>query len=75
MAVSKDGRILESRMYSCMTGVPNDPYGLTVPLNSQCTLLGPYVVPAYDSTFTAVFTNLPDRHALSRCPDGNMASS
>ena len=22
-----------------------DPYGLTVPINSQCTLLGPYVVP------------------------------
>ncbi len=34
-----------------------DPYGLTVPINSQCTLLGPYVVPHYDSTFTAVFTN------------------
>lgn len=34
-----------------------DPYGLTVPLNSQCTLLGCYVVPAYDSRFTAVFTN------------------
>src|SRR6202008_2505011 len=28
-------------------------------INSQCTLLGPYVIPAYDSTFTAVFTNLP----------------
>jgi CO/xanthine dehydrogenase Mo-binding subunit len=36
-----------------------DPYGLTVPINSQCTLLGPYVVPSYDSTFTQVFTNLP----------------
>ena len=36
-----------------------DPYGLTVPINSQCTLLGPYVVPNYDSTFTAVFTNKP----------------
>jgi CO/xanthine dehydrogenase Mo-binding subunit len=36
-----------------------DPYGLTVPINSQCTLLGPYVVPSYDSSFTAVFTNLP----------------
>ena len=34
-----------------------DPYGLTVPLNSQCTLLGPYRVPAYDSEFRAVFTN------------------
>jgi CO/xanthine dehydrogenase Mo-binding subunit len=31
---------------------------LTVPINSQCTLLGPYVVPSYDSTFTQVFTNL-----------------
>jgi aerobic carbon-monoxide dehydrogenase large subunit len=30
-----------------------------VPINSQCTLLGPYVVPNYDSTFTAVFTNKP----------------
>ena len=30
-----------------------------MPLNSQCTLLGPYVVPAYDSRFTAVFTSLP----------------
>ena len=30
-----------------------------MPLNSQCTLLGPYVVPAYDSWFTAIFTTLP----------------
>ena len=30
-----------------------------MPLNTQCTLLGPYVVPAYDSRFTAVFTTLP----------------
>ncbi|MCA9965571.1 MAG: xanthine dehydrogenase family protein molybdopterin-binding subunit [Anaerolineales bacterium] len=35
------------------------PYGLTVPLNSQCTLLGPYDVPCYYSEFTAVFTNKP----------------
>ncbi len=34
-----------------------DPYGLTVPINSQCTLLGQYGVPAYDSEFKAVFTN------------------
>ncbi|MGE5074047.1 MAG: molybdopterin cofactor-binding domain-containing protein [Anaerolineae bacterium] len=33
------------------------PYGLTVPLNSQCTLLGPYHIPNYYSEFTAVFTN------------------
>lgn len=33
------------------------PYGLTVPLNSQCTLLGPYDIQNYYSEFTAVFTN------------------
>jgi carbon-monoxide dehydrogenase large subunit len=36
-----------------------DPYGLTVPLNSQCTLLGPYDIRHYYSEFTAVFTNKP----------------
>ncbi len=36
-----------------------DPYGLTVPINSQCTLLGPYAVPHYESEFRAVFTNKP----------------
>jgi len=35
------------------------PYGLTVPINSQCTLLGPYVVPAYDSTFHGGVHQLP----------------
>jgi carbon-monoxide dehydrogenase large subunit len=59
MAVSKDGRILGIKDVFLHDGGAYDPYGLTVPLNSQCTLLGPYVVPAYDSTFTAVFTNLP----------------
>jgi CO/xanthine dehydrogenase Mo-binding subunit len=34
-----------------------DPYGLTVPINSQCTLLGPYNIPHYRSEFKAVFTN------------------
>jgi carbon-monoxide dehydrogenase large subunit len=34
-----------------------DPYGLTVPINSQCTLLGPYSIPNYYSEFKAVFTN------------------
>jgi len=35
------------------------PYGLTVPLNSQCTLLGPYHIPHYYSEFKALFTNKP----------------
>jgi carbon-monoxide dehydrogenase large subunit len=59
IAISCDGRILGVKdVFLHDTGAYN-PYGLTVPINSQCTLLGPYVIPAYDSTFTAVFTNLP----------------
>jgi len=59
IAVDRDGRILGVKdVFLHDTGAYN-PYGLTVPINSQCTLLGPYLVPAYDSTFTAVFTNLP----------------
>jgi CO/xanthine dehydrogenase Mo-binding subunit len=38
------------------TGAYN-PYGLTVPLNSQCTLLNCYDIPAYESRFRAVYTN------------------
>ena len=59
IAVASDGRILGIKDVFLHDGGAYDPYGLTVPINSQCTLLGPYVVPAYDSTFTAVFTNLP----------------
>jgi len=59
IALSRDGRILGVKdVFLHDTGAYN-PYGLTVPINSQCTLLGPYVVPNYDSTFTAVFTNKP----------------
>jgi len=59
IALDDEGRILGVKdVFLHDTGAYN-PYGLTVPLNSQCTLLGPYVIPAYDSTFTAVFTNLP----------------
>src|SRR5580700_1594034 len=59
IALSADGQILGIKdTFLHDTGAYN-PYGLTVPINSQCTLLGPYVVPNYDSTFTAVFTNKP----------------
>jgi carbon-monoxide dehydrogenase large subunit len=58
IALDKDGRILGLKdEFLFDTGAYN-PYGLTVPINSQCTMLGPYVVPNYDSTFTSVFTNL-----------------
>src|SRR5882724_7753432 len=59
MALSRDGKILGVKDVFLHDGGAYDPYGLTVPINSQCTLLGPYVVPSYDSTFTQVFTNLP----------------
>ena len=59
IALAADGRILGVRDEFLHDSGAYDPYGLTVPLNSQCTLLGPYVVPAYDSRFTAVFTTLP----------------
>ena len=59
IALTRDGRILGVKdVFLHDTGAYN-PYGLTVPINSQCTLLGPYVIPNYDSTFTAIFTNKP----------------
>lgn len=57
IAVDAEGRILGVRDVFLHDTGAYDPYGLTVPLNSQCTLLGPYHVPAYDSTFSAIFTN------------------
>jgi carbon-monoxide dehydrogenase large subunit len=59
IALTRDGRILGIKDNFLHDTGAYDPYGLTVPINSQCTLLGPYVVPSYDSTFTAVFTNKP----------------
>jgi carbon-monoxide dehydrogenase large subunit len=59
MALASDGRILGIKDAFLHDTGAYDPYGLTVPLNSQCTLLGPYVVPAYESELRAVFTNKP----------------
>jgi aerobic carbon-monoxide dehydrogenase large subunit len=57
IAFSADGKILGIRDFFLHDTGAYDPYGLTVPINSQCTLLGPYDVPAYHSEFRAVFTN------------------
>jgi aerobic carbon-monoxide dehydrogenase large subunit len=57
MALTKNGKILaikDSFLYDTGAYIP---YGLTVPLNAQCTLLGMYKVPNYYSEFKAVFTN------------------
>jgi carbon-monoxide dehydrogenase large subunit len=57
IALTRDGIILGVKDSFLHDTGAYDPYGLTVPLNSQCTLMGPYRVPAYDSEFRAVFTN------------------
>ena len=59
IALTKEGRILGVHDVFLHDTGAYDPYGLTVPLNSQCTLLGPYDIPDYHSEFTAVFTNKP----------------
>ncbi|GAB4264845.1 MAG: molybdopterin-dependent oxidoreductase [Candidatus Promineifilaceae bacterium] len=58
-AFAEDGRVLAIRDRFLHDQGAYAPYGLTVPLNSQCTLLGPYDIPAYYSEFTALFTNKP----------------
>jgi carbon-monoxide dehydrogenase large subunit len=59
MALTRDGRILGVRDVFIHDSGAYDPYGLTVPINSQCTLLGPYDVPSYYGEFTMVFTSKP----------------
>jgi carbon-monoxide dehydrogenase large subunit len=57
IALTGEGRILGVRDVFLHDSGAYDPYGLTVPINSQCTLLGPYDIPNYYSEFKAVFTN------------------
>ncbi len=59
IALTSDGRVLGVKDVFLHDTGAYAPYGLTVPINSQCTLLGPYHVPNYYSEFTAVFTNKP----------------
>ena len=59
IALKDDGTILGVKDVFLHDAGAYAPYGLTVPINSQCTLLGPYVVPSYHSEFSSVFTNKP----------------
>jgi carbon-monoxide dehydrogenase large subunit len=59
IALTRDGKVLGVRDVFLHDGGAYDPYGLTIPINSQCTLLGVYDIASYDSTFTQVFTTLP----------------
>lgn len=57
MALDADGHILGVKDSFLHDNGAYDPYGLTVPINSQCTLLGCYRVPSYLSEFKSIFTN------------------
>jgi carbon-monoxide dehydrogenase large subunit len=57
IAFDQDGHILGVHDVFLHDTGAYAPYGLTVPLNAQCTLLGPYDIANYYSEFTAVFTN------------------
>ncbi len=57
IALTRDGKILGFKDEFIADSGAYDPYGLTVPINSQCTLLGCYDVPNYESEFKVVFTN------------------
>jgi len=59
IALTKEGKILGVKDVFWHDNGAYDPYGLTVPINTQCTLLGMYDIPNYYSEFTAVFTNKP----------------
>jgi carbon-monoxide dehydrogenase large subunit len=59
LALDREGRILGLRDSFLHDTGAYDPYGLTVPLNTQANALGPYRVPHYETELRAVFTNLP----------------
>jgi carbon-monoxide dehydrogenase large subunit len=57
VALDSGGKVLGVRDSFLHDSGAYDPYGLTVPINSQCTLLGTYDIPNYYSEFKAVFTS------------------
>ncbi|MCE7982095.1 MAG: xanthine dehydrogenase family protein molybdopterin-binding subunit [Caldilinea sp. CFX5] len=59
IAIASDGRVLGVKDVFLHDAGAYAPYGLTVALNSQCTLLGQYDVPNYYTEFKSVFTNKP----------------
>lgn len=59
MAFTKDGKILGLKDDFLHDTGAFDPYGLTIPLNTQSHLMGLYVIENFSSNCTAVFTNKP----------------
>ena len=66
MALTRDGRILGIQDIFLFDTGAYDPYGLTMPINSQCTLLGPYDVPNYESRVHAPSSPTSTRDARAR---------
>ena len=59
LALTKDGKILGLKQIFIHDTGAYDPYGLTIPLNSQANALGPYATPNYYGEFRVAFTNKP----------------
>ncbi len=59
IALTKDGKILGVKDVFLLDNGAYIPYGLTIPLNTQCTLLGQYAIENYYTEFTSVFTTKP----------------
>ncbi len=57
IAFANNGKVLGLQDIFLHDNGAYNPYGLTVPINTQCTMLGPYQIPVYHSDFTVVFTN------------------
>jgi carbon-monoxide dehydrogenase large subunit len=57
MTLTKDGKILGIKSDFLHDTGAFDPYGLTIPLNTQSHLMGGYDVPNFSSEIKVVFTN------------------
>ena len=57
IAMDKEGHILGLWDEFLHDSGAYDPYGLTIPLNTQCHMLGPYDIPNFYSELKVVFTN------------------
>ncbi|GAB4527940.1 MAG: xanthine dehydrogenase family protein molybdopterin-binding subunit [Anaerolineae bacterium] len=57
IALTRDGRVLGIRDVFLHDTGAYDPYGLTVPLNTQSHAVGAYDIPNYYTEFKVVFTN------------------
>lgn len=57
IALTRDGRVLGLSHDFVHDSGAYDPYGLTIPLNTQSHVLGAYYIPNYHSDLKVVFTN------------------